>query len=83
MWPEDGQRAVTRDVRILLRKDFHLVRLLPWIVTDVQNPLDPDRRVTSSEDADGPTEIELVHLWNPDLGPIDAGVNHVRELDKD
>ncbi|MFR9727893.1 type I-E CRISPR-associated endonuclease Cas1e [Saccharopolyspora sp. MS10] len=72
-----------RDARIRLRKDFHLFRLLPRIVTDVQNLLDPARRATSSEDVDGPTEIELVHLWDPDLGPIDAGVNHARELDKD
>ncbi|WP_406691495.1 hypothetical protein REH65_05175 [Saccharopolyspora sp. ID03-671] len=24
---------------------------------------------------------ELVHLWDPDLGPVEAGINHADELE--
>ncbi|GAA4889182.1 type I-E CRISPR-associated endonuclease Cas1e [Saccharopolyspora cebuensis] len=70
-----------RDARIRLRRDFHLYRLLPRIVTDIQHLLDPAR--AADPEADSPDEVELVHLWDPDLGPINAGVNHADELIED
>ncbi|PSK81892.1 CRISPR-associated Cas1 family protein [Murinocardiopsis flavida] len=61
-----------RDARRNLRESFRLYRLMPTIVHDVQRLLDPELDEEDSEVADP----ELVHLWDPDLGPVDAGVNH-------
>jgi len=30
-----------------------------------------------------PEEVELVHLWDPDLGPVQAGINHAGALEQD
>lgn len=67
-----------RDARVRLRQDFHLYRLLPRIVADIQGLLDP-----SSAADEAPEEVELVHLWDPELGPVEAGVNHTGELEED
>ena len=64
-----------REVRIRMRQDFHLYRLMPRIVRDVQRLLDPS--IAQDHDETGePEEVELVHLWDPDLGAVEAGVNH-------
>ncbi len=61
-----------REARRNLREDFRLYRLMPTIVHDIQRLLDPDL-----DEADEETRNpELVHLWDPDLGPVDAGINH-------
>lgn len=65
-----------RDARLRLRQDFALYRLLPRIVADIQQLLDPDTEAPEASDADDVGEVELVHLWDPDLGPVDAGVNY-------
>lgn len=68
-----------RDARIRLRQDFHLYRMLPRIVGDIQSLLDP----RSAPDDEPPAEVELVHLWDPDQGPVEAGTNHAGELEED
>lgn len=59
------------EARRRLRNDFRAFRLLPQIVHDIQWLLDPDS--VHIEDTANP---ELVHLWDPDIGKVDAGVNH-------
>jgi CRISPR-associated protein Cas1 len=54
-----------------LREDFRALRLLPQIITDLQWLLDPDHNPRT--DIANP---ELVHLWDPDLGEVAAGINH-------
>lgn len=67
-----------RDARLRLRHDFALYRLLPRIVTDIQRLLNPDTGLGEDGDADADEvgELELVHLWDPDLGPVEAGTNY-------
>lgn len=68
-----------REARRRLRENFRLYRLLPTIVTDIQRLLNPD--LTFPEPGDEPEATELVHLWDPDLGPVEAGINHADELE--
>ncbi|QSB06530.1 type I-E CRISPR-associated endonuclease Cas1e [Natronoglycomyces albus] len=65
------------EARRRFRKDFTALRLLPTIVRDIQRLIDPD--TSSTEPVTNP---ELVHLWDPDLGDVAAGINHA-ELDPD
>lgn len=58
-----------------LREQFRLIKLLPTIVTDIQNLLDPDNKRPPT---DGATDI--VHLWDPKLGPQPAGVNYASTI---
>jgi CRISPR-associated protein Cas1 len=60
-----------RSVRTRLREGFRLLRLLPTIVTDVQNLLDLD-----AEDVREDPSVDMVHLWDPDVGEVPAGVNY-------
>lgn len=64
-----------REARRNLRESFRLYRLMPTIVHDVQRLLDPDLDEGDTEVSDP----ELVQLWDPDLGPVDAGVNHAAD----
>jgi CRISP-associated protein Cas1 len=59
------------DVRRRLRDKFRLFRLLPRIVNDIQHVLDPDVAPGQME-----RTPDLVHLWDPDLGQLPAGVNY-------
>lgn len=68
-----------RDARLRLRRDFYLYWLLPRMVADIQNLLDP----SGAPEDEPPEEVELVHLWDPDLGPVDAGVNHADHLEQE
>ncbi|PRW64775.1 type I-E CRISPR-associated endonuclease Cas1e [Actinopolyspora mortivallis] len=68
-----------REARVRLRNNLRLYRLLPQIVTDIQQLLDPT--VEPNNDDNDPEETELVHLWDPDLGAIDAGINHADKLE--
>ncbi|WP_030144362.1 MULTISPECIES: type I-E CRISPR-associated endonuclease Cas1e [unclassified Glycomyces] len=60
-----------REARRRLREEFRAFKLLPQIVKDLQWLLDP-------ENADGPELVnpQLVHLWDPEVGEVAAGVNH-------
>ncbi len=70
-----------RTARTRLREEFRLVRLLPTIVRDIQNLLDLDRDPTQpgesdDEDDRGNLAVDMVHLWDPRLGAVPAGVNY-------
>ncbi len=65
-----------REARTKLREQFRLVRLLPRIVTDIQHVLDPDNRQPSADRV-----VDIVHLWDPELGSLPAGVNYADGTD--
>ncbi|MGH3403485.1 MAG: type I-E CRISPR-associated endonuclease Cas1e [Streptosporangiaceae bacterium] len=72
-----AQHASTRpeqEIRRHLRDKFRLFRLLPRIVTDVQWLIDPE---ADREQAD--RSPEMVHLWDPEVGELPAGVNYADE----
>jgi CRISP-associated protein Cas1 len=54
------------------REGLRLYKLLPRIVRDVQNLLAPDE---SAPSPDGQA-VELVNLWDPDVGSVAAGTNY-------
>jgi CRISPR-associated protein Cas1 len=60
-----------RTARTRLREEFRLLRLLPTIVTDIQNLLDLD-----AEDVREDPSVDMVHLWDPEIGQVPAGVNY-------
>jgi CRISPR-associated protein Cas1 len=60
-----------QEARRRMRDQFRLLKLLPSIVTDIQQLLDPD----TPRDAAEP-QAELLSLWDPDLGALPAGVNY-------
>jgi CRISP-associated protein Cas1 len=62
------------DVRRHLREEFRLFRLLPRIVNDIQQLLDPASASGQPDPRPG-----LVHLWDPELGELPAGVNYADE----
>lgn len=63
-----------QEVRRRLREEFRLFKLLPRIVTDIQQILDPQ---SSPDQLD--RSPDLVHLWDPELGALPAGVNYADE----
>ena len=64
---DDPERAVRRK----LREEFRLFKLMPKVVADIQELLDPDSK--SNEDE---AETELLSLWDPDAGALPSGVNY-------
>jgi CRISPR-associated protein Cas1 len=69
-----AQHAATKPqqtVRRHLREHFRLFRLLPRIVTDIQYLLDP-----STDHSADDRGTQMVHLWDPELGALPAGVNY-------
>ncbi|MGR6998795.1 type I-E CRISPR-associated endonuclease Cas1e [Yinghuangia aomiensis] len=69
----DPEGAARRSFRDGLR----LFRLLPRIVADIQDLLDPQ---ADSRTDDAETSIEeLVDLWDPELGSVPGGTNHASE----
>ncbi|MDG4768623.1 type I-E CRISPR-associated endonuclease Cas1e [Solwaraspora sp. WMMD406] len=60
-----------RDVRRKLRDQFRLLKLMPTIVTDIQQLLDPDNAVAQRQPA-----AEITSLWDPDTGSMPSGVNY-------
>ncbi|MHC5906413.1 type I-E CRISPR-associated endonuclease Cas1e [Streptomyces sp. S6] len=62
------------EARRSFRDGLRLFRLLPRIVTDIQNLLDPD---TTHEPPD--PEEHLVDLWDPVTGPVPGGTNHATD----
>jgi CRISPR-associated protein Cas1 len=72
-----AQHAATKPeqaVRRHLREQFRLFRLLPRIVTDIQYLLDP----STGHQADD-RNAQMVHLWDPELGALPAGVNYAQD----
>jgi CRISPR-associated protein Cas1 len=67
-----------RAARARLREEFRLIHLLPTIVRDVQSLLSPESGAGDDDDEDsrGTLDVGMVDLWDPDLGPIRAGVNY-------
>jgi CRISPR-associated protein Cas1 len=63
-----------QEVRRRLREEFRLFKLLPRIVTDIQQILDPQ---SSPDQPD--RSPDLVRLWDPELGELPAGVNYADE----
>ncbi|MEU7890628.1 type I-E CRISPR-associated endonuclease Cas1e [Microbispora bryophytorum] len=61
-----------REARRRLREDFRAFKLMPQIVADVQSLFDSSG--DSSPTADRASD--LVHLWDPQAGPLPAGVNY-------
>jgi CRISPR-associated protein Cas1 len=61
-----------REARRRLREEFRAFKLMPQIVTDIQALLDPDSDTTVPHER----STDLVHLWDPDAGPLPAGVNY-------
>ena len=74
-----AQHAATKPeqaVRRHLREQFRLFRLLPRIVTDIQYLLAPDTELVQGDRA-----VQMVHLWDPELGDLPAGVNYAEDDD--
>lgn len=59
------------EARRSFRNGLRLFKLLPRIVTDIQDLLDPG----SDRDVPDPEE-QLVDLWDPVTGPVPGGINH-------
>ncbi|MFE3799242.1 type I-E CRISPR-associated endonuclease Cas1e [Nocardia tengchongensis] len=67
-----------RDARRKLREDFRLLKLMPQIITSIQQVIDPE-----NANAGGNSEraSSITHLWDPALGALPAGVNYGHDLD--
>ena len=63
------------DARRAFRTKLRLFRLMPRIVRDIQALLLPDQAEDGDEDLDL-EEVRLVHLWDPQEGPIPGGTNY-------
>lgn len=64
------------DARRSFRGDLRLFRLLPRVVADIQNLLEPGSGA-DDDDVEEATE-ELVDLWDPDIGNVSGGTNYGR-----
>ncbi|MFE3455543.1 type I-E CRISPR-associated endonuclease Cas1e [Nonomuraea sp. NPDC059194] len=60
-----------RDARRRLREDLRAYRLMPQIVADIQALLDPSGVQDAPE-----RNNDLVHLWDPQAGPLPSGMNY-------
>ncbi|MFC1417756.1 type I-E CRISPR-associated endonuclease Cas1e [Streptacidiphilus cavernicola] len=65
-----------QEARRKLRDGFRLVKLLPRIVTDIQALLAPDTGAEDPDPAPDRQGVDMVHLWDPQLGVLPAGVNY-------
>lgn len=66
-----GSTQPEREARVRLRDELRLIKLMPTIVTDIQRILAPDATISAT-----PQTADIVHLWDPDLGALPAGVNY-------
>ncbi|GAA3446731.1 CRISPR-associated endonuclease Cas1 [Planomonospora venezuelensis] len=66
-----GSFQPEREARVRLREEFRLLKLMPAIVTDIQGLIDPESPRESAERV-----ADVIHLWDPDLGSLPAGVNY-------
>ncbi|MFD6149935.1 type I-E CRISPR-associated endonuclease Cas1e [Streptomyces sp. NPDC060243] len=62
------------EARRSFRDNLRLFRLMPRIVRDVQNLLDPEHARPTEDDED--LDEQLVDLWDPVTGPLPGGTNH-------
>ncbi len=62
------------EARRSFRDSLRLYRLLPRIVTDIQQLLDPD----TDHECPDPDE-QLIDLWDPITGPLPGGTNHAAD----
>jgi len=63
------------EARRSFRHELRLFQLLPRIVTDIQQLLDPNHTYECPD-----PEEQLVDLWDPVAGSVPAGVNHGKQL---
>lgn len=59
-----------------LRDGFRLIKLLPRIITDIQTLLTPSTNTEDPDPAPDRHSVDMVHLWDPKLGVLPAGVNY-------
>ena len=67
------------DARRAFRSKLRLYRLMPRIVRDIQNLLEPDGTQEPGDDFDI-DDVELVHLWDPQAGTIAGGTNYADHI---
>ncbi|MFJ9554430.1 type I-E CRISPR-associated endonuclease Cas1e [Nocardiopsis sp. NPDC101807] len=63
--------------RFRLRSELRLYRLIPRIVRDVQQLLDPD--LDAEEESTVPDRWKVVDLWDPGSGTVAGGVNYAED----
>jgi CRISPR-associated protein Cas1 len=71
------------EARRSFRERLRLYRLMPRIVRDIQQLLDPS--VATAEPSDDELDVddvELVELWDPVDGTVAGGTNYAGELDE-
>jgi len=68
-----------QDARRKFREELRLFRLLPRIVQDVQALLTSD--MDDIADRSERHDVDMVHLWDPSVGVLPAGVNYAPEAD--
>jgi CRISPR-associated protein Cas1 len=61
-----------REVRLRFRENYRMLKLARRIVSDIQTTLDPQVPPLADESDD----VALVHLWDPALGALPAGLNY-------
>ncbi|WHT17408.1 type I-E CRISPR-associated endonuclease Cas1e [Crossiella sp. CA-258035] len=61
-----------QQARRRFRDELRLIKLLPRIVTDIQQLLAPEE----ADPVPDHEAVELVSLWDPELGVLPAGVNY-------
>lgn len=74
------------EARRSFRERLRLFQLLPRIVGDIQSLLDPNdhangKPAANPEDVDDVEEVDLVHLWDPELGQVAGGTNYADSMD--
>ncbi|MGP3959729.1 CRISPR-associated endonuclease Cas1 [Nonomuraea sp. 3N208] len=74
-----GSANPERDARRQLREEFRLIELMPTIVSDIQKMIAPDQPQHTA----AASTADIVHLWDPDLGSLPAGVNYGDDLTAD
>ncbi|MGO4612979.1 type I-E CRISPR-associated endonuclease Cas1e [Nocardia sp. 2YAB30] len=60
-----------RDARRKLRDEFRLLKLMPEIITSIQQVIDPETAGKLPDRVD-----DITHLWDPTLGALPAGTNY-------
>ncbi|WP_214109299.1 type I-E CRISPR-associated endonuclease Cas1e [Acrocarpospora catenulata] len=70
-----GSTQPEREARVRLREEFRLIKLMPTIVSDIQKVIAP----TAAAQPPTAQTADIVHLWDPDLGSLPAGVNYADE----
>ncbi|MBN6054471.1 type I-E CRISPR-associated endonuclease Cas1, partial [Nonomuraea sp. RK-328] len=74
-----GSMRPERDARVRLREEFRLIKLMPTLVSDIQRMIAPGAAQSSSVSE----AADIVHLWDPDLGALPAGVNSGDDVGSD